>query len=329
MRVALSFGLVSILVLSACGGSSDSGGTTEQPVNLATITPANAPQIAAATLAAAMQTDGLSEFTGIAAPTAPLNDPSQLALTTLGEIQRASTAQLKQGAQTATLTVTSDTVECALSGSVTVTVDIADGSTLSEGDSITADYAACIEQEGIVINGSFSMTIDQMLGDLLGDLLLLDITVQAVNFSVTEGGETATVNGTLSMAIDTRNAPVTTVTVSTPSLSVSNGATSQTLVNFSSMQTIDPSSTTYEIDLSGSLRSSAFEGQVNFESTAALESFGDGFVLAGEILITGAQEATIRIIINADIIVLEVDSDGVDGVDETIEMSWEELLSAA
>ena len=82
------------------------------------------------------------------------------------------------------------------------------------------------------------------------------------------------------------------------------------------------------LEVDGYLMSSAFSGEVRYQT---LEPFGldaAGVATAGQIRITGADNATISITIlgeqNAQ---LDIDTDGDGVVDEVVMVSWTELNS--
>jgi hypothetical protein len=75
--------------------------------------------------------------------------------------------------------------------------------------------------------------------------------------------------------------------------------------------------------------SSAFDGEVQFSTTVALQGSGEDNPLSGEFLITGADSATIKVIpLDSLNVRLELDLDGDQAVDANgvIDMTWQELL---
>ena len=78
--------------------------------------------------------------------------------------------------------------------------------------------------------------------------------------------------------------------------------------------------------------SSAFDGEVQFSTTVAFQGNGDGNPVSGEFLITGADNATIKVIpLDGLNVRLELDLDGDQAVDANgvIDMTWQELLDTA
>jgi hypothetical protein len=328
----MSMSVASAFLLAGCGGGSD-GGDTVASETAAEITSDNAQTIAAATVSAALQTGGLSDFAGfMPVAMASMTPESAELYATLAEIhaQYADQLQHKAISGTSMIVVSEETTPCALSGTVTVTIDVASESTIRVGDTITAVFSACSDSEGVVVNGTFAMTISAFDGDPFSEMLLLGVDVEVSDFSVTSGEDVASMDGTLGITIDTRATPVTVVTVSAPSLVVSHDGATHTLSSFTSEQTLDGSATSYSLEMSGTLASSGFEGTVDFETTIALQSLGDSYAFAGELLITGADGATILLLVVDNVNVdLVIDTDGDGEVDDTLNTTWEALLAAA
>ncbi len=80
------------------------------------------------------------------------------------------------------------------------------------------------------------------------------------------------------------------------------------------------------MDVAGTLTSTAFSGAVTFDTTVLLQGTGNGFAFTGQVLITGANGATIRVIVlDSAFVRLEVDLNGDGTADEIVDKSWEEL----
>ncbi len=71
---------------------------------------------------------------------------------------------------------------------------------------------------GAVVNGGMTITISSIGGDVASGNFLLGMRIEFSAFSVTEGGETTTADGTINFEIDTSHPLVTTITVSTRAL---------------------------------------------------------------------------------------------------------------
>jgi hypothetical protein len=321
--------MVAPMLLAACGGGGGGGGATPLS-SLVTIDSQNAPTIAAAVLGTALDTEGLAGLGGLGlVPVAANAKTTSLAMSKLGTLQQQQTQLLKQRAQLGLLQapIPEETVPCAAGGTMTLSGNIANGGQLSAGDTLDFAFADCDQGDGAVINGVFAMSITSFSGDLSSGMILLGIEVTVTGFEVADASGTATMNGSIAMSMDLRDPVVTAITISTASLSVSDGSTSHTLSDFSIVQTVDSSaSVAYSLDVSGSLSSSRFDGRVDFETTATLQNDGGQYAFAGEVVISGANGATITVfVLSNQMVQLEIDLDGDGNADETVTRTWAEL----
>jgi len=212
--------------------------------------------------------------------------------------------------------------QCTGGGTVTLSGNIANPATLGANDTITFDFASCVEGD-TTTNGRFSMRVTSFSGDLASGTFSFAVTTTLTSFQVTVAGETATVNGAVSVSISASGSMLST-TVTSGSISVVDGASSSTLHNYSSVHTLTSGS--FTLDVSGSLTSSDFSGTVNFSTTALLQGMGDAYAYTGQLLITGANGATIKVIVlDSAYVRLEVDSNGDGVVDATVDLTWDDL----
>jgi hypothetical protein len=173
-------------------------------------------------------------------------------------------------------------------------------------------------------NGRFSMRVTSFSGDPESGTFAFAVTTTITSFQVTVPGETATIDGSVSISINMAGSTVTT-TVTSSSISVGDGSSNHTLRDYSSVHTLMSGS--FTLDVSGSLTSSDFSGTVNFDTTALLQGMGDGYAFTGQLLITGANGATIKVIVlDATYVRLEVDSNGDGVVDATLDVTWNDLV---
>jgi hypothetical protein len=300
------------LALAACG--SDDGDSPSSPLQLATITSANAEPIASAVLVAAFESGEFGAQAGGASP--------------FGTTKTAPGALFKQGQQgyiRVQVPVGPETVLCDVGGSVTMTGDIANPMTLSAGDRITLDYDAC--DDGVsVTDGVFSFTITSFSGDLASGMFALGTRVDLTAFQVVAAGETITANGDISVTLDTRMSPLLTASLAVSSLAVGSNGTSHTLTQYGATQTINEVTGEYTFDATGTVASSTFVGAVNFDTTEVFAGTGVDYPATGEMLVTGADNGTIRIIALDNVFVrLEVDGNGDGTLDAVIDTTWDAL----
>lgn len=319
-------------LLAGCGGSGSSNGSSIAPVVAppADITSQNAPAIAGAVVQAALGGGGLGSFAGLGSGAGSvLADPGSQLLSRLGGIQKSQTESLQAKAQSGELqALIPETMSpCINSGSVTVSGNIANPTTLSPGDTINLAFSLCDDGAGVV-NGTYAMRITGFTGDLISGSFSFGVTVTLTGFQVTDAGETVTANGDISINLDTSTMPTLTVSVTANSLSMSTGTSSETLTNFSVTESVDELTFAYTMDASGTLTSSAFTGSVTFSTAASLQGDAVGYAFSGELTITGAGSASIRVMVLDGVFIrLEIDLDGDGDADEFVDTTWDEVFA--
>jgi len=326
IRSPLALILSCATLLVACGGSPDGG---PLPVDYATVTRDNAPQIASAVLGAAFEGDGLGDFAWLMAIGAPV---TQQATSTSGRAGNAVT--LASGALEESLAVGSQTPiapttsPCAVAGTVELSGDIATTQTLTAGDTFTFVFTDC--DDGIsIVSGTFSMTITSFAGDFVGGSFAFDVDLLLEAFSVSVNGAPASViDGDASITLDITSGPSLALTVESSSLSISDGAATHTLERYTLSQTSDSLTGGYTLLVSGRVSSSTFAGVVDFETSAAFESGDGGPAVTGRIEIAGDGGASITVIVLDSVNVrLEVDENNDGVVDAVIDTTWDALTS--
>lgn len=310
------------------GGGSEGSSTIVSPP--AEITTANAPIIAGAVTQAAVEGGDVGEFAGFAGGGAIVGGSADPVFAKIGNVQSSQFQSLRERVSTGELqaAIPPETTDCAVSGTVTVSGDIANPLTLTGGDTFTLVFDACDDGAGIV-DGTYAMRITSFSGDLLSGDFSMSIAVTLTGFDLTADGQTVSVNGDISVSMTSSASPTQTVTMTSASLSVSDGTDSHTLTSYSAVQSVDQFTSAYTLEVSGTLSSTAFDGSVTFVTSVELVGDGTGFAFSGEIRVTGAQSATIEIIVlDGDLIRLDIDLDGDGIIDEIVDTSWAELLAS-
>lgn len=305
------FTLLAALSLGGCGGGDDAEEPIGGAVSAARIDSQSAPIIASQVSNAIAGSQDLGAIGGFSVPVAPS------AVTVTG----------KDVPQMLAATFGPDTVECAVSGELTVSGTQALPDSVTVGDTLIFGFSACDNGDGAVIDGLLAFEIVSFSGDLATEQITLTVsmTLEALQF----GGEAAegTIDGNLSFTIDTTNAPETFIALSSASFSIESPSSSETLIDYIATIAVDPMLLSVTIDSSATLRSSKFEGEISYVTTKSLVFTGDGAPVSGEIVVDGADGATLTIsILSADHIELELDVDGNGTLDQLIVTSWSELL---
>lgn len=304
--------------LSACGGGGGGGDDSSGPDsdNRAAITTQNAETVASTVLTSVV---AVFDF-GILIETSPIS---------AGKQTRHALAKLvATRAGVSRAVIGPETIPCTVSGSVTISGDIADPSTLSAGDDIRADFNDCDDGDGVVIDGLFDATVVSFTGDLDLVVARLTMAVDAGDLAITTDGDTASVDGDYTFTIDTLTSPIVSLEVSCESLSITSFGTTVMLEEFSAIQTQNataiPRPITAETD--GRLTTSAIGGPVDFSTPLRFDAFDDDYPYAGELLIVGRNESSVRLIaLNETNVRLDVDADGNGAVDQSIDLLWNDV----
>lgn len=314
-----------VLVLGACGG--DDGGDNAAAAVAADpgpITAANAPAVAGSAVDAALNSgdvgglvNGGGPLAGAGTGFSKVSDPAS------GQsLLRKVVRQLQQAP------IPETTEICPMGGTVTISGDIADPLTLTVGDRIRAEFASCHEGEGNVINGVFEFVVEWFMGDLSSGQFALTVTLTLGDFNVTENGESSSADGEVLVSVHTDAPPVDHAGVSGNALTLVDGSGTSSLSGFSTTVSVDNGvfPAAYTLHAGGALMSSEFDGEVTYSTPVLFEGSGEDYPSAGELLVTGAGNASIRLIALDSVNVrLEIDVDGDGAVDETRDTTWEEI----
>jgi hypothetical protein len=313
-----------VLAVAACGGGGGGGDSGSAPVvhtASTEITSANAPVIAGSVVKSTSRSDVFSSMGGFMTPV----------FASSGQVTVSAIRSFKSVGTGSTGTMTTDAVSsgstaCAVSGSVTLSADITSSATLPAGDHISFTYQDCDQGEGAVLDGGFEMTVRTFQGDVANGSFLMTVDLAMDGFGVLQDGQGSTIDGGFSMTLDTRDANALRIEVSGETLDLATGSEFASLADFRTAITVDTQLQTSTLEVDGYLMSSAFSGEVRYETLEAFDLDAAGMATAGRIRITGARNATIEITIlgeqNAQ---LDIDVDGNGVVDEVVTVSWTEL----
>lgn len=318
-------------LFAACGGSSsnDGGLTGGTPASEpATITAQNAPAIAGAVAEVAM---GQGIFSSIVTPTIPIASGG-MDVAVAPVVKPVLSAAMKTAAPSQLYATSAGQAACAVSGTVDVQVDITDPAQPSINDTFIFEFTNCDDGTGAVVNGGMTITITTLGGDVASGNFLLGMQIGFSAFAVTEGGETASAEGTINIEIDTTVPSVTRISVSSTTFVTTSGGTEEVLTNFS-VEIIEDASTfpaAVTVETSFTVSSPSIGGEVTVTTSLSLQSMGEDYPFAGELRIEGAGNAVIVMIaLDANTVRLQIDIDGDGATDETIDMTWDELMAAA
>ena len=319
----------SATLIVACGGSNDGGqaggGNTMAP---ATITAANAPAVAGVVAEVAL---GQGIFTSIFSPSIPIAwSGANVAVAPV--MKPVLSAAMKSAAPPQLYAANAGRADCAVSGTVDIQIDVSNPMEPSVNDTFIFQFTNCDDGVGTVVNGGMSVTITALGGDPATGNFLLGMQIEFSAFAVTEGGETTSATGSVGISIDTSNPPVTTISVSASTLVTTAAGTEEVLTSFSVEITEDASTfpAAVTVETSFTISSPRIGGAVTVTTSLSLQSMGAEYPFMGELRISGADGAVIVMIaLDANTVRLQIDIDGDGAVDDTTDMTWDELMTAA
>ena len=321
----------SLTLIAACGGSGGNdgglagGGNTATP---ATITSQNAPVIAGVAAEVAM---GQGVFSSVLSPTIPIASTGADAAVA-PVMKPVLSAAMKTADPSQLMATSAGRADCAVSGTVDVQADVSDPAAPSLNDRFVFEFTNCDDGDGAVLNGGMAITITALAGDPASGEFLVGMSIEFSAFSVTADGETTGASGTVNFQIDTTNPPLTMITVSASTFVATSSGSEEVLTGFTIEITEDASMfpVAITVETSFTISSPRIGGAVTVTTSLALQSSGTEYPFMGELRIEGADQAVIVLIaLDANTVRLEIDIDGDGASDETIDMSWNELMAAA
>lgn len=223
------------------------------------------------------------------------------------------------------VTIPAETFDCLVSGTVRLSGSLSSADTLTAGDRISAEFNECDDAEDAVLDGSLRIDVTAFSGDIFSDQFLLGAGVTVTGLTIAGDAESATGNGAFNLDLDLTVPLVSDLTMSGELLEVSSGSDSWVLRDFAVTVLEDGTGVDRVTQYSGTgtLEGAGFEGAVDFVTVVPLVATADAYPGIGEVLIEGANGATIRAtVVSTQTIQLAIDLDGDNVVDETQQMPW-------
>ncbi len=314
------------LVLTACSsGGDDNAAPTGQPAPLPrlTLTSANAISVGKLSWEAANQSADMADFV----------DSSGLIASSPGSVNKLQSAVMAIGSSGSTLAgipFGPNDVSCQL-GFIRISGEISDPitPTLTKGDFFISDFRNCDEGFGESINGIVQMNIDSFTGNLLLGTFDLTATLTLTNLQVTTAEDVFLTYGAVTVMLDTTMFPLVSASITGSALTTDSNASSETLFEFRTVQTIDSGlpPSPYTLDSSGRLESTLLAGAFSYSTPVPFQGFGEDYPSSGELLVIGNGSSVRLIALDNVNVRVEIDNDGDNVVDETIETTWANLTS--
>lgn len=221
-----------------------------------------------------------------------------------------------------------DTFDCGISGTTTISGDLASVFTLTVGDQINVEAADCDDGFGEVINGRMEFTVSVFSGDLALGLYLMDMAVLLIDFEVTTTTDTILSNGDSLVSIDTTGNPMIFMAISGDSMTTISDASTEIMSDFDTSQTVNAGVVPepYTLSSSGTVDSSLLGGIISFTTPVTFQGAGVAYPFAGELLITGADGGTIRLIATGgNNVTIETDTNGDGELESSEDTTWDDI----
>ncbi len=320
----LLLAVITFSIVAGCGGSSSGGGDLIPPVptsELVTITSDNATTVAGVVAQQVLDDNLFGTLTTTGLPIASAGPGAAIALSSLSAVPLPANMLAAQ----------STLENCAVDGTVDVTIEVSSSLTISPGDRFAFQFNACDDGTGSVLNGGLVLTVTDFEGDPTGEQFLLGVSMELSAFQVTQDGIVTGASGTISVAVDSTMPPITTITVSSASLTTTHDGVTETVTGMTITVTENGGTVPASVTVETSFRISSprLGGDVIVSTSISLQSSGEGYPFTGQLEITAAGDTGIVIIaLDTDTARLEIDIDGDGSPDEVIDLSWVELLAA-
>lgn len=220
---------------------------------------------------------------------------------------------------------------CNVDGQVTVSGDVTDPNVPMVGDQVNADFAMCDDGNGLVFDGSLGYTIQSLTGTLqFGQSYDVSLDLVMTGLAVTDSSnDTVTVDGDGTLDFDSTMAPLWTTQLAGKALDIGHGGDTFHLADYTTSYEFDgnPNPAIFTLAAGGTLTSSLFSGDVDYETLVDLEGEEGAYPYVGELLMTGNLGATIHLIAdaNATDVHLQIDLDGNGSVDALVDTTWAAL----
>ena len=324
--------LASTLALSACGGGSDGGSSagTLQTSTLSPITAASSNRVASNAYSASASISGASSsltdvLTGVSIGGAKVSTVSPV----LGLVKHV----LGQGAP-GLLTGVSYSESCSGGGTVSVSANLSNPQTISNGDSMTMTATNCVEV-GSTLNGAMSITFSNISGDLVNSSTwAATFDARFDGFSVSSGTETDTLNGDMKIAFTQQSAISNSLTLSGKFLQMKEqqaGATvaTRTLSDYSLTGSTFGSTVTSAASFAISGNTSAL-GQFAYvvKTTQPFVSYSSAMPATGSLIVSGAGSSVTLTALGANGVRLDYSAKGDGVITQTTILGWGELLAS-
>jgi hypothetical protein len=317
---------------TACGGGGggDSGGSGNNPPPPPptgdTITSTNGQEISHGVVTSTLFVKdlGLPDVAGPFIPTAIVGRPAAAK----APLSRAIGDAVRRGITSARAieTTSEDTINCSLGGAITITTNIANEGTLTEGDVISLVFDACTEEDG-TLDGAVDLTMTSVTGDIANPPFSVGMDISIDQVSLVQGDSFVSADGGLGATLSSETPQDLGLLLSGTSLTTVVDSDTITLSDFIIDEIDDLDTGQYTLTLEGTFDSEAL-GTYDFATTTNFVGASGDFPSEGELVITGAEDTSAHVIALDNVsVVIELDTDGDGEADESIDTTWSDVGS--
>lgn len=312
--------------LPACGGGGGGGGTPAASA-FAKIDAQNAAAISGEVVEAALASGELSDLvdTDPLSASGGIGGIGKTGMHALGKLGLGGNGGPAAWFQAAIGPVMLD---CDGGGRVTLSGEVTDPNVPTQGDRLRISFDQCQSGDGELVDGDFEIVVDQAAGNFDTGEFELSVTLDVDGLTATDADGTEFVDGRVAVDIDTSQPPISSITVSGDNLTAGEDNVTRTLAEFVTAITTNEgvAPPAYTFTSSGSVLSSEFDGAIDYSTPVTFEGTVGEDPYTGELLIVGADQASIRMIALDNVNVrLLVDEDGDGAIDATIDTTWDAI----
>ncbi|MFQ5468685.1 MAG: hypothetical protein ACE5EH_00115 [Gammaproteobacteria bacterium] len=326
--------LLLVAVISGCGGGGFSDNTSGSTGVAPTITAANAATVAGTAVAAMDVTISSSDF-GANTVSVLKTNRTETKFNLSGFSKELLITLNNSGWQNHVISstvfasaVTLNGLPCDISGTIDMDWNDADNNLVfSANDTFTITFNNCVDATSTA-NGTASLTGFNLTGDpsLPGTIWSMTSTFTFTNLQITEAGETISTNGSMRFNSASTNGALETATITTSSLTITDGSETVILDNLTIDTTLDTNTLATTLTFNGVVDSS-IDGRVTVTTITTLQGLDtDDYPGTGAIKVSGANNTSVTLTaVDNTNVRLAVDADG-DGItDSTINTTWTAL----
>ncbi len=216
---------------------------------------------------------------------------------------------------------------CLESGIVTISGDASDP--LAAEDTFRVESTMCDDGAGEVVSGVIDFSVRDVVGDVASGTYMLSMDAVVTNLQIVTGTDTFTSNGDANVTLDTTDSPYVEAGASGTSMTTDSNASSETISNYQSNQTVDGNEENlpYTMTASGTLNTTQLEGIVTYSTPVEFNGDGADYPSVGVFLVQGENSSARLTAIDNVNVMIELDVNGDGEADQTINTTWAELTT--